>query len=178
MLWCMSLTQRTERGSVKVVHLALFVQLELAPPTRLTTRHSAKQCHKHRRPRLRLLARSYSYAYGHNMGLFNYYAFGLPSFVVLVIALYLLFTGTSHITRSRFGVGLKVGSDALRQTLEKHSMSEGSWRSQVLMRGRALVSGCVLGSVCLVPDGTSSHLYDMCSGAKRTVGDGLAGVSS
>lgn len=46
------------------------------------------------------------------MGLFNYYAFGLPSFVVLVIALYLLFTGTSHITRSRFGVGLKVRCDA------------------------------------------------------------------
>lgn len=87
----------------KVVHLALFVELELAPPTRLTTRHSTKQCHKHRPPRLRL-ASSDSYAYGHNMGLFNYYAFGLPSFVVLVIALYLLFTGTSYSTRSRFGV--------------------------------------------------------------------------
>ena len=29
------------------------------------------------------------------MGLFYYYAFGLPSFLVTVIALYLLFTGTS-----------------------------------------------------------------------------------
>lgn len=95
----------------KVVHLALFVELELASPTRLTTRHSTKQCHKHRPPRLRL-ASSDSYAYGHNMGLFNYYAFGLPSFIVLVIALYLLFTGTSYSTRSPFGVGLKVRCDA------------------------------------------------------------------
>lgn len=66
----------------------------------------------------------------------------------------------------------------LRQTLEKHLMSEGSWRSQVLMHGLALVSGCASGLVCWVPDGMSPHLYVICYGAERTFGDGLAGVSS
>jgi hypothetical protein len=60
----------------------------------------------------------------------TYYAFGLPSFLVVVIALYLLFTGMINPTE----VGPEL-SDSL-QVRVKRSMSAGSSKKQALTRGR------------------------------------------
>lgn len=76
------------------------------------------------------------------MGYATYYGVGLPTFVIIIIALYLLFTGAFLVN-----VVLSEGDDAdgisLTQTLAKHSMLGGSWKRQVHMRGLERVSDCV-----------------------------------
>jgi hypothetical protein len=71
------------------------------------------------------------------MGFFYlYYALGLPTFLFIVIALYLLFTGTRH--RSL----CQKKPLTVAQAREKRSMLAGSSKSQVRTCGRrrALVS--------------------------------------
>lgn len=64
----------------------------------------------------------------------TYYTFGLPTFLVLVIALYLLFTG-----RLEYGVyGVVIGLPYAAQTRERLLTLEGFWRNQVRMSGRRL----------------------------------------
>lgn len=71
----------------------------------------------------------------------TYYAYGLPSFLVVVIALYLLFTGAELLCSFP-----KIQAKRLQlQTRERLSMSESSWRNQVRLFGRRLGLGCVLG---------------------------------
>src|SRR5882762_2829747 len=60
------------------------------------------------------------------MGLFYYYTFGLPSFLVTVIALYLLFTGTSPLYLSialALRISVLLSSVARVQVQAKRSMS-------------------------------------------------------
>ena len=69
------------------------------------------------------------------MGYFYlYYAFGLPTFLVIIIALYLLFTGTSHLSH------FVRKSLTVAQARVKRSMSVGSWKSQVRTCGRRRAS--------------------------------------
>jgi hypothetical protein len=70
----------------------------------------------------------------------KYYSYGLPTFLIIVIALYLLFTGNST-----FVGGAAVISDILStQALEKLSMWASSWKNQVPMHGLPWGSVCVL----------------------------------
>jgi V-type H+-transporting ATPase proteolipid subunit len=80
------------------------------------------------------------------MGLVSYYAYGLPTFAVIVIALYLLFTGKSP----RFKSGM--------QTRVKHSTLADSSKRRALkhMHGPRLESDSVLVSTSLAQDGMSA----------------------
>ena len=88
------------------------------------------------------------------MGLVSYYMYGLPTFIVIVIALYLLFTGKCS-PSLRFAAGF---TDMTVQVRVKLSMSVGSSKRRVLMRGLPLGLGCASVSVFLVPDGTPGSL--------------------
>lgn len=72
------------------------------------------------------------------MGIVSYYVYGLPTFLVIVIALYLLFTGqfTTSITIIRRLLTVDITSV---QTPAKPSMLVVSSKSQVLTRGVQLV---------------------------------------
>lgn len=74
----------------------------------------------------------------HDMGyLTNYYTFGLPSFLVLVIALYLIFTGALRCPLCLTGItsGMRRSRVSVIQGLERLSTSGGFSRNQVHLRG-------------------------------------------
>ena len=74
------------------------------------------------------------------MGLVKYYTYGLPSFLVVVIALYLLFRGKDDDV-----IIPKLDLMCLRiQILARRSMLADSWKRQVLTLGLQLVLACVL----------------------------------
>jgi hypothetical protein len=95
------------------------------------------------------------------MGLASYYAYGLPTFTVVVIALYLLFTG--NWSRGHDPVtATKIRS---RKVRVKPSMLAGSSKKRVLMRGRRPESACASASAFSVQDG--ARICDLSQGHPR-----------
>ena len=66
------------------------------------------------------------------MGLKSYYSYGLSSFLVIVIALYLLFTGAFNTNSLASALANDTGYD---QVPERHSMLVVSWKNQVRTPG-------------------------------------------
>ena len=66
----------------------------------------------------------------------TYYTFGLPSFLVITIALYLLFTGA---LLTRISVSNYWAQEVTTQARERRSMLASFWRNQARSYGRQLV---------------------------------------
>ena len=87
------------------------------------------------------------------MGLASYYTYGLPTFTVVAIALYLLFTGEWFLCLS-FATDF---ADLAAQARVKLSMSAGSSKRRALMRGPRPESDCALASVSSEQGGMRVH---------------------
>lgn len=66
------------------------------------------------------------------MGLKSYYSYGLSSFLVIVVALYLLFTGAFHMNYIASALANDTG---YAQVPERHSTLAVSWKNQARMPG-------------------------------------------
>lgn len=78
-----------------------------------------------------------------DMGYYTtYYAFGLPSFLVIIIALYLLFTGVlfTCITKTKYCTNAMPA-----QIRERRLMLASSWKSQARLYGLQLALAYALG---------------------------------
>ena len=74
------------------------------------------------------------------MGYIKYYGLGLPSFLIIVIALYLLFTGKSTPYNRITYVRTQFQPCQVRERL---STLANFWKSRVLMHGDLWALGCV-----------------------------------
>lgn len=80
----------------------------------------------------------------------SYYTYGFPTFVAIVVGLYLLFTGERIPCRCLLKHQL---TDNLYQAPVRRSTSAASWKRRARMRGRRRALVSVLVSAFWAPDG-------------------------